>query len=498
VQRVDHHGERLAEYGPGALLGDHAVSAAGGPDAIVVGSGPNGLAAALTLLRGGLSVEVFERAATAGGGCRTEELTLPGFHHDVCSTVHPLLAASPFFRDLQLPGVRLLSPEVAFAQPLDGGRAAAAFPSLAETCDQLGPDGRRYRALIGPLLSDWQGVIDGALAPQRGVPSSPVAMTRFGLRAVWPARTLARLLSTPEARALLAGASAHSMQPLGAPFTAAFGVVLSVLAHAVGWPVVEGGSNRIVDALVGEIEAAGGTVHLGAEVHRLEELPRARVTLLDIAPRGLLSLAGDRLPARAAAGMRHFRYGPGIFKLDWALSDPVPWMADVCRRAGTVHLGGTLEDVARAESDVAAGRVPDRPYCIIVQPCVVDPSRAPAGQHVLWGYCHVPNGCTADMTDAIERQIERFAPGFGELVLARVAESPADVERRNPNYVGGDIGAGALTVRQTLFRPRVAWSPYKTGIDGVYLCSASTPPGGGVHGMCGVYAARAALRDLGL
>jgi phytoene dehydrogenase-like protein len=456
------------------------------------------LAAALTLLRSGLSVEVYERADTLGGGCRTEDLTLPGFHHDVCSTVHPLLAASPFFRDLELPGVRLLAPEVAFAQPLDGGRVAAALPSLEETCERLGPDGRRYQALIGPLLSDWKGVIDGALAPQRRVPSSPVAMTRFGLRAVWPARAVAALFKTPEARALLAGASAHSMQPLGDPFTAAFGLVLALLAHAVDWPVVEGGSSRIVDGLVAEIEAAGGTVHVDTDVRRLEELPPSRATLLDVTPRGLLSLAGDRLPGRVAAGMRSFRYGPGIFKLDWALSGPVPWTAEDCRRAGTVHLGGTFEEVASAESDVHAGRVPDRPYCIIVQPCVVDSSRAPAGQHVLWGYCHVPNGSTADMTDAIEAQIERFAPGFRDIVLARAAESPADVERRNPNYVGGDVGAGAVTARQTLFRPRVTWNQYKTGIDGVYLCSASTPPGGGVHGMCGVFAARAALRDLGV
>lgn len=468
-----------------------------GPDAIVVGSGPNGLAAAVTLARAGLSVEVLEGAATPGGGCRTEELTVPGFHHDVCSTVHPLLAASPFFRDQTLPGVRLLSPEIAYAHPLDGGRAAAVFPSLAETAEGLAGDGGRYRALMGPLLARWRGVIDGALAPQRGIPSDPLGMLEFGVRAVWPARTFGAVFRGEEARAALAGACAHSMQPLDAPFTAAFGIVLGLLAHAVGWPVVEGGSGRLVDALVSELERLGGHVTVGVPVSDLRELPRARVTLLDTAPAGLISLAGDRLPARVRWAMSRFRYGPGIFKLDWALDGPMPWTAPECRRAPTVHVCGTFEDVVRSEADVAAGRVPERPYCIVVQPCVVDPSRAPEGKQTLWGYCHVPPSCPVDMTDAIESQIERFAPGFRDLVLARVSESPAQVEARNPNYVGGDVNAGAATARQILFRPSVSWNQYRTGLDGVYLCSASTPPGGGVHGMCGVFAARTALRDLG-
>ncbi len=466
-------------------------------DAVVVGSGPNGLAAALTLIDAGLSVEVVEAAPTLGGGCRTEELTLPGFHHDVCSTVHPLLAASSFFREHALPGVRLLQPEVAYAHPLDGGRAVAALPSLEHTSDALGRDGRRYRALMGPLLADWQGVIDGALAPQRALPPAPIGMAHFGLRAVWPARALAALFSTEEARALFAGVAAHSMQPLSSPFTAGFGIVLGLLAHAVGWPVVEGGSARVVEALINQIEAAGGKVHSGTKVGSLAELPADAVKLLDVSPKGLLSLAGDRLPSRVRDAMSRFRYGPGIFKLDWALSGPVPWSAEPCRRTATVHLGGTLEEVARSEAEIGRGRVPERPYCIIVQSSVVDPSRAPEGQHTLWGYCHVPNGCPVDMTEAIESQIERFAPGFRELVLERTAWSPADLERYNPNYVGGDIGGGAVTARQTFFRPILAWNQYRTGLPGVYLCSASTPPGGGVHGMCGVFAARAALRDLG-
>ncbi len=474
------------------------MSASPGTDAVVVGSGPNGLAAALTLLRAGLSVEVFEAAPTAGGGCRTEELTLPGFKHDVCSTVHPLAAASPFLRELELPEVRLLHPEVAFAHPLAGGRAAAALPSLEDTLAGLGRDAPRYRALIAPLVANWKGVIDGALAPQRSVPSAPIAMARFGLRAVWPARAITALFSTEEARALFAGAAAHSMQPLGAPFTAAFGLVMTLLAHTVGWPVIEGGSARLVDGLLAQIEAAGGTVHTAAPIRDLGELPARRVTLLDTSPRGVIELAGERLPARARRAMAGFRYGPGIFKLDWALDGPVPWSADVCRRTATVHVCGTLEEVARSESDVGAGRVPERPYCIVVQPCVVDPSRAPEEKHTLWAYCHVPNGCEVDMTEAIESQIERFAPGFRDLILARSTETPAQLEASNANYVGGDIGGGATTARQTLFRPRVAWNEYRTGLEGVYLCSASTPPGGGVHGMCGVFGARAAMRDLGI
>ncbi|HWE34334.1 MAG TPA: NAD(P)/FAD-dependent oxidoreductase [Solirubrobacteraceae bacterium] len=465
-------------------------------DAVVVGSGPNGLAAALTLALAGLSVEVFEAAPTAGGGCRTEQLTLPGFVHDVCSAVHPMLAASPFFRELALPGVRVLTPEVAYAHPLDGGRAAAIVREVEDTAARLGRDRRRYEALMAPLVRDWQQVIDGALAPQRSLPRAPVAMVRFGLRSVWPARAVASMFSTDEARAVLAGACAHSMQPLGAALTAGFGIVLGLLAHAVGWPVVEGGSARIAESLVIEIEACGGRVYTDARISDLSELPDARATLLDTSPRGLLELAGDRVPTRIRSALERFRHGPGVFKLDWALDGPVPWSAEACRRTATVHVGGTLEEVARCESEVACGRVPEQPFCIVVQPCVVDPSRAPAGKHTLWGYCHVPPGCPVDMTEAIEAQIERFAPGFRELVLARAAEFPADVERRNPNYIGGDINGGAATAWQTFFRPTVSWNPYRAGPPGVYLCSASTPPGGGVHGMCGVFAARTALRDL--
>jgi phytoene dehydrogenase-like protein len=465
------------------------------PDAVVVGSGPNGLAAALTLARAGLVVEVYEGADTPGGGCRTAELTLPGFAHDLCSTVHPLLAASPFFRRAAL-NLVLKTPEIAFAHPLDGGRAAAVSGSVARTAASLGADAAAYRRLLGPLVEDAQEIVAAALAPLLAPPAQPLAMARFGVRGLWPASVLARTFKTAEARALLAGLGAHSMRPLSAPATGAFALLLGLLAHAVGWPVLEGGSVGVVDALLAELAAAGGTVHTGRWVGDLEELPRAKLTLLDLAPRALLDLAGERLPARYRRALRRFRYGPGIFKIDWALSGPVPWQAQSCRASATIHLGGTFEEIARGEADVAAGRHPERPFCIVVQPCVVDPSRAPAGQHTLYAYCHVPGGSTLDMSERIERQIERFAPGFRDLVLARHTATAVATERHNPNYVGGDINAGAATLRQTIFRPTVGLRPYRTPLPGTYLCSSSTPPGGGVHGMCGAGAADAALRDL--
>jgi phytoene dehydrogenase-like protein len=471
-----------------------------GVDAIVVGSGPNGLAGALTLARAGLTVEVYELAGTPGGGCRTEELTLPGFRHDLCSTVHPLLASSPFFRrtDLHAGGVTLCTPHVAFAHALDGGRAAAVTPSVRETAEALGADSRAYRRLMSPLVDHADHIVDAVLVPIRSVPAHPIAVTRFALLGLLPAERLARRFETEEARALVAGVSAHSMLPLRAPMSGGYGLLLTLLAHSVGWPVIEGGSARLVDALVGELESTGGRVITGRAVERLSELPRCRAVLLDVDPRQLLSLASDRLRASRRRALSSFRYGPGVCKVDWALSGPVPWRAKVCGETPTVHLGGTFEEVARSESDVAAGRHPERPYCIVVQPGIVDPTRAPVSQQTLWAYCHVPAGSTVDMTGRIESQIERFAPGFGDLVLARATKTASTMEQLNPNYVGGDINGGAATLRQTLFRPVVQWDSYRTGLDGIYLCSASTPPGGGVHGMCGVGAARAALKDLGL
>jgi phytoene dehydrogenase-like protein len=469
-------------------------------DAIVVGSGPNGLAAALTLARTGLIVDVIEGADTPGGGCRTEELTLPGFQHDVCSSVHPLAAASPFFlgTDLAARGVTLRFPKVAFAHPLDGGRAAAVAGSVDETAGGLGADGRAYRRLLAPLVRETPLTLPDILAPLRSVPGHPVAMARFGLDGLQPATLLARRFKTEEAQALLAGVAAHSMLPLSAPLTSAFALLLTMAAHTVGWPVVEGGSARITDAMIEELTSLGGRVETGRWVESLDALPPARAVLLDVTPRQLAAIAGDRLPGWHRRALERFRYGPGVCKVDWALSGPVPWAAAACREAGTVHLGGTLAEVARSEADANAGRLAERPYCIVTQPGVVDSSRAPAGCHTLWGYCHVPSGSEADASGLIEAQIERFAPGFRDLVLAKAVRTAAEMERHNPNYVGGDINSGAGTLRQTFFRPTSRWNPYRTALPGVYLCSASTPPGGGVHGMCGQGAARAALADLGL
>ena len=468
-------------------------------DAIVVGSGPNGLAAAVTLARAGLVVDVIEGSDTPGGGCRTQELTLPGFHHDVCSTVHPLLAASPFFGrvDLSAGGVKVLTPRVAFAHPLDGGGAAAVAGTVAQTAAGLGEDGAAYVRTFAPLVRHADGILPNFLAPLRSIPSDPVATAMFGLRGLSSAQRLASRFDTEEAKAIVAGAAAHSMLPFTAPLSGAFGLLFTMLGHALGWPVVEGGSARVVDALAAELESLDGRIITGQWVRKLHDLPPAGVTLLDVTPRQLIGLAGNRLSIRYRRGLEHFRYGPGVCKVDWALDGPVPWQAYQCREAVTVHVGGTFAEVARGEAEVSAGHHPEQPFCLVTQPCVIDPSRAPVGKHTLWAYCHVPNGSTVDMRERIEAQIERFAPGFRDLILAQVTTTARGEEAHNPSYVGGDIGAGAATLRQTVFRPTVQWNPYRTGMEGVYLCSASTPPGGGVHGMCGDGAARAALHDLG-
>ncbi|MGA8746353.1 MAG: NAD(P)/FAD-dependent oxidoreductase [Solirubrobacterales bacterium] len=465
--------------------------------AAVVGSGPNGLAAALTLARAGISVEVYEGAERAGGGCRTAELTLPGFAHDVCSAVHPLLAASPFFARERLPGVELLTPEVAFAHPLDGELAVAVYGSVPRTAEQLGADGPLYRKVLGAYLRDWEKIVASSLAPMLRTPPHPLAMARFGALGVLPATLPARRLQTRSGRALLAGLAAHSMRPLSAPGTTAFALLLGMLAHAVGWPVVRGGSERIIDALVAEIEGSGGLIRTGHFVQSLDELSGFDCTLLDVAPRTLGGIAGERLPAGYRRALGRFRHGPGVFKLDWALAGPVPWRSAVCRRTTTLHIGGDFEQIARSEAEVAAGRHSERPFCIAVQPCVLDPSRAPEGQHTFYAYCHVPPASTVDMTERVEAQIERFAPGFRDLIVARSAMNARQLEAYDPNYVGGDINSGAATLRQTFFRPTLAPRPYRTPLERVYLCSSSTPPGGGVHGMCGLQAARVALGDLG-
>ena len=467
------------------------------PDAVVVGSGPNGLSAALTLARAGRHVEVYEGAATVGGGTRTEELTLEGFRHDVCAAVHPTLVASPFFQSLDLPGlgVRLRQPELPFVHPLGGGRAAALYRDVEQTSSHLGGDAAAYRALVGPLVDWLDRIVDYVFSPMRSFPRDPLALARFALVGIPSVRRAVRGFSTDATRALLAGASAHSMQPLTAPLTAAFGLLLTALGHGVGWPVVEGGSAAITEGLAGELRRHGGVVHTGRWITSLAELPPARVVLLDTTPRQFVALAGSRLTPHAARPWARFRPGPGACKVDWALDGPVPWSAPACRRTVTVHVGGTFDEVARSEASVNAGRHAEKPFLIVAQPCVVDPSRAPAGMHTLWGYCHVPNGSSVDMSEAMEAQIERFAPGFRDRILGRAVRTAAAAESHNPNLLGGDVNGGAATLRQTVFRPVPRWNPYRTVLDGVYLCSASTPPGGGVHGMCGVSAAQVALRE---
>jgi phytoene dehydrogenase-like protein len=469
-------------------------------DAIVVGAGPNGLAAAIVLAQKGLSVRVLEAAETVGGGARSAELTLPGFVHDVCSAIHPLGAASPFLRTLPLAehGVDWIESSAALAHPFDDGTAALLERTPAAAVQALDEDDARWRRLFAPLVRDSQPLLDEVLAPLH-LPSHPLALARFGARAMLPATALARLsFRGAKARGLLAGLSAHSMLPLSRPPSAAFGLALGLLGHDAGWPFPRGGSQRISDALASYLRSLGGEIETGRRIDSLAELGTTRPVLLDVTPRGLLALAGDQLPSRYRRRLERYRFGPGVFKLDLALDGPIPWRAPDCARAATVHLGATLEEIAASEAAAWRGEIAERPYVLLAQQSLFDPTRAPEGKHTAWAYCHVPNGSSVDMTDRIERQIERFAPGFTDRILARSALAPADLERHNANNVGGDINGGAATLSQLFTRPVARLSPYSTPLPGVFLCSASTPPGGGVHGMCGYHAARAALRALGI
>ena len=474
-----------------------AAGSRGAYDAVVVGSGPNGLAAAITIALAGRSVAVFEARETVGGGMRSGELTLPGFIHDICSTAHPLGIASPFFRTLPLEryGLEWVQPPAPMAHPLPGG-AALLERSIERTAAGLGEDAAGWRLLMEPLADDWDAIASAFLGPLRplALVSHPFALGRFGAQAVMPASLLARLyFQTDAARALFAGMAAHAMLPLDQPPSAAFGLMLGASGHVAGWPFARGGSQRIADALAAYLSDLGGEIITSAPIASLDDLPPARAILCDITPRQLLQVADKRLPAGYAAALRRYRYGPGSFKLDYALDAPVPWADPACLRAGTVHVGGTLEEIAASERAVARGEIAERPYVLVVQQSLFDPTRAPEGKHTLWAYCHVPNGSTVDMTARVEAQIERFAPGFRERVLARHATGPADLERYNPNYVGGDINGGLQDFAQLFTRPTLSLDPYRTPVEGLYLCSSSTPPGGGVHGMCGYWAARDAL-----
>jgi phytoene dehydrogenase-like protein len=471
---------------------------AGGPsrDAVVVGSGPNGLAAAIALAGAGRSVLVIEAAETVGGGARSAELTRPGFIHDVCSAIHPMALASPVLADLPLErhGLRFEHPPAPLAHPFDDGRAALLERSLEDTAAGLGEhDGAAYRSLMGPLVADAPRLLPQLLAPLE-LPRHPLGLARFSRDALRSASALARARFEGEpARGLFAGLAGHSMLPLEASPSAAFGLVLALTGHVVGWPLARGGSGRIAEALADHLRELGGEIECGRTVRSLDELPAARAVLCDTSPRGLLAIAGDRLPDRYRRALERFRPGPGSYKLDWALDAPIPWRSEQCARAATVHLGGTLGEIAASERAVERGEPPERPYVLLAQPSLFDPTRAPAGRHTAWAYCHVPNGSSFDMTERIEAQVERFAPGFRDRVLERAVITPAGLEAYNPNYVGGDINGGRQDLRQLLTRPVARPVPYRTPLRGLYLCSSSTPPGGGVHGMCGWLAAKAAL-----
>jgi phytoene dehydrogenase-like protein len=440
-------------------------------------------------------VVVLEARETVGGGTRSAELTLPGFVHDVCSAVHALVAGSPFFRGLPLEelGIELVHPPAPLAHPLDDGTAVLLERSVEETAAGLVGDADAWRRLFGPLVGASDDLLEDVLGPLR-LPRHPLPLARFGLHALRSADGLARSAFRGEpARAIFAGMAAHSMLPLSAPISASFGLVLGLLGHAVGWPVARGGSQRLADGLAAHLRSLGGAIETGRRVASLNELPPARAVLLDVTPRQVLALAGDRLPRRYARALAGYRYGPGAFKLDYALDGPMPWRAPECARAATVHLGGTLAELVASEEAVGRGRVAEAPFVLVAQQSLFDATRAPAEKHTLWAYCHVPNGWDGDATDAIERQLERFAPGFRARVLARAVHAPADLERYSENYVGGDVNGGLQDARQLFGRPVPRLVPYSTPVPGLYLCSSSTPPGGGVHGMCGVLAARAAL-----
>lgn len=463
-------------------------------DAIVIGSGPNGLAAAIRLAQAGKRVVVVEAESVPGGGVRSAELTLPGFVHDICSTIYSMVACSPFLGQLPLKeqGLDWVTPPAALAHPLDDGTAVMLHNSLEETVNSLGEDGKGYRQLMGDLVPRWRDLVKDAFAPV-GIPRHPFFFAKFGLRAIRPAISLARsYFKSDRGRALFAGLAAHSMVPLEYLSTSAVALMLATTAHAAGWPFARGGSQQLTAAMVKYLESLGGKIITNCRVDSLDQLPASRAVLLDVTPRQLIRMAGDKLPDSYRKKLERYKYGPGVYKMDWALHQPVPWKAAECAQAGTVHIGGTLEEITDSERKAWNGEVSQRPYVLFTQPSLFDSTRAPAGKHTAWAYCHVPHGYTGDMSSIIESQIERFAPGFGECIAARSVMGPVELERHNQNLIGGDIAGGAAMLSQLFLRPTA--SLWRTPLKGVYLCSSSTPPAPGVHGMCGYFAAETALK----
>lgn len=469
-------------------------------DAVVIGSGPNGLAAAIVMLQHGMSAVVIEAQSTAGGGCRSAELTLPGYVNDVCSAVHPLGIGSPFFRTLPLDehGLQWIHPRFPYAHPFDGGKAILVSRSVEETADQLGVDAGEYTRSIGRLVpNDWDAICEYVRKPADML-LKPVPLARFGLSAIQSARCFAELSFKQQfARGTFAGVAAHSALRMEDIASASFGVVLGLAAHAVGWPIARGGSQEITNALVSYMESLGGEIIVGSPVTSMADLPEHKFVFFDVTPKQILRIAGSELPSAYRQQLENYKYGPATFKLDWALNGPIPWQNEGCRQAGTIHIGATLDEISLSERGNWSGIPPERPYVLLAQPTVFDNTRAPQGKHIAWGYCHVPNGCTFDMTDRIENQIERFAPGFKDLIVHRAITTPAKLEEKNANYVGGDINGGAFTLPQLFTRPVIrAGVPYALPLKGAYICSSASPPGGGVHGMCGYYAAHSALLGL--
>lgn len=465
-------------------------------DAIVIGSGPNGLAAAITLQRAGKSTLLIEGAADIGGGLRTKQLTLPGYVHDVCSAIHPMALASPFFRSLPLGdhGLELIFPAVAAAHPLDKGEAGVLYQDWSATLAGLGADARPYKRLIASVVKHWDNLATDTMGPLR-FPAKPIQLASFGLNALQPASWLAKRFATEQGKALWGGMAAHGIQPLSNMSTSAIGIVLLAVGHRHGWPIPKGGSQAIADALLSYFVSLGGEVQTDHWVDDLEALPAHEVLLLDLTPKQLLALKGITWADSYKKQLSRFKQGMGVFKIDWALSDPTPFKDATTRQAGTVHLGNTFAEIAENERKTAAGQHVANPFVLFSQPSLLDASRAPDGKHVGWAYCHVPNGSTVDMTAAIENQVERFAPGFKDTILAKHTFNTAQLQAYNPNYVGGDINGGLMNLAQLYTRPSLSLTPYRTSAKNVYICSSSTPPGGGVHGMCGFHAAKTALHD---